>query len=145
MAHAKLSHMKIHPYISFKGNCKEALDFYQEALGAKLVFSQTFGDSPMPDMGAGDQIMHATLDIDGTILMVSDDPSPTPPATGSNISLAIGLSDTAKAEDLFGRLAAGGTVIMPLEKTFWAEKFGMVKDKVGVMWMINCEAPGSKA
>lgn len=133
--------MKVHPYISFKGNCKEALEFYQSALGAKLVFSQTFGDSPMPDMGAGDQIMHATLDIDGTMLMMSDDPSPSPAVTNSNISLAIGLSDTAKAEEVFGKLAAGGAVTMPLEKTFWAEKFGMVKDKFGVHWMVNCEAP----
>ncbi len=131
--------MRINPYISFRGNCKEALDFYQSALGAKLVFSQTFGDSPMPDMGAREMIMHATLDIEGSILMLSDDPSPGPGPDGCNISLTIALSDAAKAEELFGKLAVGGTVLMGLEKTFWAEKFGMVKDKFGVLWMVNCE------
>lgn len=131
--------MKISPYITLKGNCKEALEFYQGALGAKLVYSQTFGDSPMPSAGVEDKILHATLDVEGSILMMSDDPSPGPGAESGNISLTIGLTDPARAEELFGKLAAGGMVLMALEKTFWAEKFGLVKDKFGVLWMINCE------
>jgi PhnB protein len=135
--------MKINPYITLKGNCKEALEFYQGALGAKVVYSQTFGNSPMPAGGIEDKILHATLDVEGSILMMSDDPSPGPEPEGGKISLAIGLNDPARAEELFGNLAVGGTVLMGLEKTFWAEKFGMVKDKFGVLWMVNCEAPNN--
>lgn len=136
--------MKINPYLSFKGNCKEAMEFYQAALGAKLVYSVTFGDSPMAaEAGAGvaDLILHATVEVEGSILMMSDDPTPGAKASAGDVSLMIGLSDPKRAEELFAKLSVGGTVTMPLTKTFWAEKFGMVRDQFGVHWMLNCEAP----
>lgn len=133
----------VNPYISFKGTCREAIEFYKSALGAEVLFMQTMGDSPMAGMGApADAIMHASLKIGGSTVMMSDDPSPSSDSGGgSNISLAIGLDDPPKAKVYFDSLAAGGTVIMPLEKTFWAEAFGMVTDKFGVRWMVNCDAP----
>ncbi len=73
--------------------------------------------------------------------MMSDDPNPQGESGAGNISLAIGLDDAAKAKQVFDALAKGGSVIMALEKTFWAEAFGMLTDKFGVRWMINCEAP----
>lgn len=130
----------VNPYIGFPGNCRAAIDFYKTALGAEVMFSQTYGDSPMTDMGAADHIMHCTIKVGDSQIMMCDDPRPDAAATGGNISLAIGLNDPAKAKQLFENLAKDGTVVMPLEKTFWAEAFGMVTDKFGVKWMINSEA-----
>ena len=131
----------VSPYISFKGNCREAIEFYKSALDAAVLFTQTVGESPMSDMGPPENIMHCTIKVGDSIVMMSDDPRPDSPAPGGNISLALGLNDPALAKQLFDNLAKGGTVIMPLEKTYWAEAFGMVTDKFGVKWMVNCEAP----
>jgi PhnB protein len=131
----------VNPYIAFKGNCQEAIDFYQSALDAEVLFSQTYGDSPMSSMGPGDNIMHCTIKVGDSNIMMCDDPRPDSVEVGGNISLAIGLNDPARAKQLFDNLANGGTVVMPLEKTFWAEAFGMVNDKFGVKWMINCDQP----
>lgn len=131
----------VHPYISFKGNCREAIEFYKSALGAEVIFTQTIGESPMSNMGPAENIMHCTIKVGDSTIMMSDDPNPDGAAAGGNISLAIGADDPERARRIFGNLAKGGSVIMPLEKTFWAEAFGMVSDKFGVKWMVNCEAP----
>ena len=73
--------------------------------------------------------------------MMCDDPSPDAVAGSGNISLAIGLNDPERAKQIFGNLAKDGSVVMPLEKTYWAEAFGMVTDKFGVKWMVNCNPP----
>ena len=73
--------------------------------------------------------------------MMCDDPRPDAAAAGGNISLAIGLDDPVRAKEIFGNLAQDGSVVMPLEKTYWAEAFGMVIDKFGVKWMVNCDTP----
>lgn len=130
----------VNPYISFNGNCSEAIEFYKSALNADVLFSQTYGESPAAGMGAADNIMHCTLKVGDSPIMMCDNPRPGP-AVGGNISLAIGLDDPQRAKQLFDNLAQGGTVKMPLEKTFWAEAFGMVTDKFGINWMINCDAP----
>lgn len=129
------------PYIAFRGNCSEAIEFYKQAAGAELLFSQTYGESPMPDMGQTDAIMHATLKIGDSQIMMCDDLHSENFTTGGNISLAIGLDDTDKARQVFDNLADGGKVTMPLDKTFWAEAFGMLTDKFGINWMVNCDAP----
>jgi PhnB protein len=131
----------VSPYISFKGNCREAIEFYKDALGAEVLFVQTVGESPMTDMGPPDNIMHCTMKIGDSTVMACDDPRPEAAAGEGNISLAIALDDPARAKQFFGNLAQGGTVIMPLDKTFWAEAFGMVTDKFGIKWMVNCDAP----
>jgi PhnB protein len=131
----------VNPYIAFKGNCREAIEFYKAALGAEVLFTQTVGESPMSDMGPPGNIMHCTIKVGGSTIMMCDDPRPGAEAGGGNISLAIGLDDPARAKELFGNLARNGSVAMPLEKTYWAEAFGMVTDQFGVKWMINCDAP----
>ena len=73
--------------------------------------------------------------------MMCDDMRPGTPAGDGNISLAIGLNDPERAKKIFGNLAAGGSVVMPLEKTYWAEAFGVLTDKFGVTWMVNCDEP----
>jgi PhnB protein len=132
----------ITPYIAHRGNCREAIEFYRQALDAEVLFTQTVGESPMKECGPADNIMHCTLKAGDSTIMMCDDMRPElpPPAQGS-ISLALGLDDPQRAAQLFARLADGGTTIMPLEKTYWAEAFGIVVDRFGVQWMLNCEAP----
>ena len=132
----------VNPYIAFRGSCREAIEFYKSALGAVVLFSQSYGESPMAGMGPGDNIMHCTIKVGESTIMMCDEPNPDgPPPAAGNISLAIGLNDPAKAKEYFTNLSQGGTVIMALEKTFWAEAFGMLVDKFGIKWMVNCDAP----
>jgi PhnB protein len=131
----------VNPYIAFKGNCREAIEFYKNALEAEVVFIQTVGQSPMHNMGPPENIMHCTLKVGDSTIMMCDDARPDALASGGNISLAIGLNDPEQAKRFFVGLASGGSVLVPLEKTYWAEAFGMVMDQFGVKWMINCDAP----
>ena len=131
----------VSPYIAFKGNCRDAIAFYKGALDAEVLFTQTMGESPMSDMGPADNIMHCTIKVGGSTIMMCDDPRPDAAAAGGNISLAIGLNDPEQAKQIFANLAKDGSVVMPLEKTYWAEAFGMVTDKFGIKWMVNCDAP----
>lgn len=130
----------VNPYIAFKGSCRDAIEFYKAALGAEVLFSQTFGESPMSSMGPAENIMHSSVRVGNSTVMMCDDPNPGPASSG-NISLAIGIDDPERARQLFENLAKDGSVAMPIQKTFWAEAFGMVTDKFGVKWMVNCEAP----
>ena len=130
----------VNPYIAFKGNCREAIEFYKGALDAVVLFTQTVGESPMSNMGPAGNIMHCTIKVGDSTIMMCDDPRPGAVTDGGNISLAVGLNDPAQARQLFDNLAMGGSVLMPLEKTYWAEAFGMVTDRFGIRWMVNCEA-----
>jgi len=131
----------VNPYIAFKGNCRQAIEFYKSALNAEVLFTQTVGESPMTDMGSAENIMHCTIKVGDSTIMMCDDPRPDAAIGSGNISLAIGLNDPERAKQVFGNLAKNGLVVMPLEKTYWAEAFGMVTDKFGVKWMVNCDAP----
>jgi PhnB protein len=131
----------VHPYITFPGNCRQAIDYYRSALGAEVLFLQTVGGSPMPEMGPADNIMHCSIKVGESTIMMSDDLAPGGGSAPGNISLAIGLNDPARARQLFANLAESGTVLMSLDKTYWAEAFGIVIDRFGVKWMINCDAP----
>ena len=131
----------VNPYITFSGNCREAIEFYRSALGAEVVFVHTIGESPMPEMGPPDKIMHCMIKVGNSVIMMSDDPRSEAPMTSGSMSLAIGLNDPARAQSLFDSLVEGGTVIMPVQKTYWADAFGMLVDRFGVRWMINSEAP----
>lgn len=131
----------VNPYIAFKGNCREAIEFYKTALDAQVLFVQTVGDSPMTNMGPAENIMHCTIKVGESTLMMCDDPRPDAAHESGNISLAIGLNDPERARQIFESLAKDGSVIMPLEKTCWAEAFGMVTDRFGLKWMINCDVP----
>lgn len=131
----------VNPYIAFKGNCREAIEFYKGALDAVVVFTQTMGESPMAGMAPADNIMHCTIKVGDSAIMMCDDPRPDAAAGNGNISLAIGLNDAELAKRIFANLSEGGAVTMPLGKTFWAEAFGMVTDKFGIKWMVNCDSP----
>ncbi len=137
--------MRIEPHLCFEGRCQEAIDFYRTALGAEVTTLLRFKDMPGPcppgtiPAGAEDKIMHASLRIgDSTVLM--SDGRCTGAAKFEGVQLGIQLRDAAKADHLFAALAEGGQVQMPLGKTFWSPRFGMVADRFGVSWMINVEA-----
>jgi PhnB protein len=123
----------VSPYIAFQGNCREAIDFYKSALEAEVLFTQTFGESPMSEMGPPEKIAHSTMKAGDSTVMMCDDPRPEPGGRDSNISLAIGLNDPKRAEQMFARLAKDGSALMPLAKTYWGEAFG-------IKWMVNCDA-----
>jgi len=133
--------LQLNPYLNFNGNCAEAFKFYEKALGGKNFMSHTFGGSPMagqlpPD--AADKIMHARMDVGNNTLMGSDgigDRYKTP--VGMAVSLSI--DDPAEADRIFQALSEGAKIEMPIQKTFWAERFGMLTDRFGIPWMINCE------
>ena len=129
----------VKPYIAFKGgSCEEAVNFYKDCLGGEILYLGRYGDSPMGNEDNKNWVMHTTLKIGDTHIMACD-VGEEHAVTASNISLAVGADDADKMEEMFNRMAEGGTVTMPLQKTFWAESFGMLTDKFGVNWMFNCE------
>ena len=135
--------MTVTPYLFFDGRCEEALDFYKTALGAKIEMMMRFKDNPDPPKdadltGKTDKIMHAAFSIGGSRLMASDGYAHgTPVFLG--FSLSIDAKDEAEAEKIFATLSDGGKVQMPLAKTFYARRFGMVTDRFGIGWMVIAE------
>ncbi|HEY4145940.1 VOC family protein [Pinirhizobacter sp.] len=137
--------MKLDPYVFFSGTCEAAINDYQRILGGDIVMMSRYSEAP--DAGemapeAKNLIMHARLVVDGQTLMASD-AHPSMPNNGNHgFSLALTFAEIDKAERVFNALADGGNVIMPLQKTFWSERFGMLTDRYGIEWMINGgEAP----
>jgi PhnB protein len=133
--------MKLEPYVFFNGRCDEAIAFYKEALGAEVTFLMRTNESPDPippgalPAGFENKVMHATLNIGGSSLMVSDGNS-TEPSGFKGFRLSLGLDTTEEAERIFNALLPGGNVIVPLGKTFWSPAFGMLDDKFGMGWMV---------
>ena len=133
--------MMVNTYLAFSGNCKEAFQFYERALGGKITFMTTHDESPMADKTAPewkDKIMHARLETPGGVLMGSDHPQATKP---SGFSVSVSVNDGAEAERIFKGLSDGGKVQMAFQKTFWSPGFGMFIDKFDVPWMVNTEGP----
>lgn len=134
--------MQLTPYLIFNGNCAEAFKFYEQTLGGKIESMSTFKGSPAAEHAPpewGDKILHVSMLIgDDQRLMASDAP-PGQYAEPQGISVAIGLKDAAKGEQIFNALAENGTVTMPYSQTFWASGFGMCTDRFGIPWMVNCE------
>ncbi len=131
--------MQINPYLQFPGTCEAAFQFYESALGGKITFKMTHGQAPMAaPPGWEDKIMHATLTVGDAVFMGSDaPPNHYQKPAGSTVSISI--KDLADAEKIFANLSEGANIIMPLQKTFWAQGFGMLTDRFGTPWMINCE------
>lgn len=140
--------MQIHTYMFISGGrCREAFERYQEILGGELE-AMAFSDMP-PDEEApvgpdqGDLLMHAALTVGDAMLMGSDDPTGDGgPMTGVAVSLTFAAAD--EADRVFAALADGGEVGMPMDETFWAERFGMCTDRFGVSWMVSADAAASQ-
>jgi len=131
----------IQPYLFFDGRCEEAIEFYRSALGAEVTRLLRFKESPEPPEpgmvppGAENKVMHASLRVGDTTMMMSDGRCQGQPKF-EGFSLSLVVPDVATADRYFSGLATGGQVQMPLAKTFFSPRFGMVADKFGVMWMI---------
>ena len=134
--------MRVNPYLSFDGNCAEAMEFYKECLGGGTLHVKLHRDSPTsrdvePEMQ--DKVMHAHLESDGAVIMASDIPSAHYTVPSPMVQVALGVETDGRAEEVFAKLSEGATVFMPLQQTFWTSRFGMLRDRFGVPWMVSSE------
>lgn len=139
----------IQPYLFFNGSCEEAVEFYRSALGAEVEMMMRFKDSPEPPQpgmvppGFENKIMHTSFRVGETTIMASDGCG-AEKTDFKGFSLSLSVPSEAEADRVFGALAKGGQVRMPLTKTFWSPRFGMVEDRFGVGWMITVTPAGQK-
>ena len=133
--------MQVQPYVFFEGRCEEALMFYRDVLGAEITQLMRYSDSPAPPPpgmlppGSENRIMHASMRIGDSTVMVSD--GGCSGTTGFNgFSLALNAANDAEAERLFAALAEGGQIRMPMAPTFFSSRFGMLADRYGLGWMV---------
>jgi PhnB protein len=135
--------MKTDLHLVFPGTCREAFAFYEKAFGSKVQFCMTFGEAPegtpVPP-GAKDLILHTAMPLGTLTLMGCDSPKGREDAL-SGFQVSITCNDEAEAQRIFAALSEGGTVQMPLAKTFWSPLFGMAKDRFGVGWMVGLPGP----
>ncbi len=135
--------MKLHTYLNYGGNCEQAFRFYEQHLGGKIITLMTHGQ--MPNSGnvppeLRNAILHARIDIGGTVLMASDVP-PDRFKPMRSAYLSLGVDSIEEAERLYALLTDAGEVFMPLQETFFAFRFAMLRDKFGTSWMIVHERP----
>ena len=137
----------IQPYLFFNGSCEQALEFYRKALGAEVQFMMRYKDSPEPPQpgmvppGFERKIMHCSFRVGQTTVMASDGCS-AEKAGFQGFFLSLSVPSETEADRAFAALADGGQVRMPLAKTFWSPRFGMVVDRFGIGWMISVPGPG---
>ena len=137
--------MQINPYLSFNGLCEAAFTFYARVFGGQVGALFRYAGSPMAEQAPPDwqdKVMHGSVTI-GALELNGADILPKHYEQPQGFSLSIQIKDATKAEQIFDELSRDGSVAMSLENTFWAERFGMVTDRFGVSWMINCEAESS--
>ncbi len=133
--------MQMTTYLSFRGQCEEAFRCYEATLGGRVgpIF-RYLGTSLASQVPADwqDKVMHGSMTIGDQVLMAAD-VAPEGYEEPKGISLSLQMNDTSEAERVFNELAKGGRIVLPLEKTFWAARFGMLVDRFGIPWLINCE------
>ena len=135
--------MQLQPYLYFNGDCETAFRYYERCLGGKIESMLTHAGTPAEQHVPAEwrsKILHARLVVGDAVLMASDAP-PGHYRKPQGFSVSIQIKDTARAEGIFRALADGGTVTMPFAETFWAARFGMLVDKFGTPWMVNCDRP----
>ncbi len=131
------------PYLSFNGNCREAIDFYKDLFGGRLISITTFGETPMAGAMKPEElnnVVNAQLELPGgPVLMAGDAPSMYPYQGVQGVTICLNFDTVEEAEEAFNALAVGGQITMPFSDAFWAKKFGMVTDRFGVPWVLNGE------
>ena len=134
---------RLNPYISFKDNARQALEFYRSVFGGSLSV-MTFGEMGMPDAPEADRIMHGMLETDGGYtLMAADTPPGMEHNPGNNVAVSLSGDDGDELRGYWEQLSNGGTVSVPLEKQMWGDEFGMCVDQFGIAWMVNIGQPQS--
>ena len=131
----------LNPYLFYNGNCEAAFKYYEKVLGGKIEFLMRADEGPAdmkPSPGNEKKIMHARMSIGSQVLMASDAP-PGRYHKPQGFSVSIQIPELSRAERTFQSLAESGTVIMPFRQTFFAARFGMLVDKFGTPWMVNCD------
>ncbi len=134
--------MQVQPYLFFEGRCEEAVEFYRGALGAEVTSLMRYKESPEPAScppGAGEKVMHMSFRIGETTVLASDGHCSGQPGF-QGFALTLTTHDQSEAERMFASLADGGQVRMPMAKTFFSPRFGMVTDRFGVLWMVYVAA-----
>jgi PhnB protein len=135
--------MQLYPYLYFNGQCEAAFKFYEKWLGGKITFMMPHEGTPVAEKVPAEwskKILHATLNV-GDDLLQGADAQPDHYQKPQGFSLSISMKDPAEADRVFHALAENGTVQLPIQETFWAVRFGMVTDRFGIPWMINCGKP----
>ena len=134
--------MQLHPYLNFNGTCEEALNFYKEVLNGEIVGISHFSEMPM-EISEEDKnrVLNATFNFGNNSFMASDTMPGSGTPTSGNVTLALVTTDIDATNSTFAALAEGGKINMPLDDAFWGARFGMLTDKFGIEWMINCELP----
>src|SRR5579872_802818 len=133
--------MELNAYLNFDGRCEAAFKFYEKCLGGKIVSMSTFGSTPAGAYMPADwsnKIMHAHLAVGDTALYGADAP-PDRYNRPEGFAVSIQAKQPAEADEVFRALAENGNVTMPIQKTFWAARFGMLTDQFGIPWMVNCD------
>lgn len=137
--------MKLDVYVNYRGNCREAFEFYQKHLGGRITSVTTFGEMPeaaaIPDDRKND-VLHARIEFGEATLMGADIPHAEPMRSAY---LTLRVDSTPEAEKLYKLLTAGGEVFMKMEETFFAARFAMLRDRFGTNWMLLCESPQGSA
>lgn len=131
--------MQMTPYLNFTGQCREAFEFYAKVLRGEITATMSYGESPMSDEmppESHDQVMHTHVIAQGAQLMGADGPPPED-GTGHGMWVALNVDTAEEAERIFEAFSEGADIKMPMEKTFWAERFGMLIDRFGTAWIIN--------
>lgn len=130
------------PFLHFSGNCEEALHFYKECFGGEIVAIQRYSDSPGPVPEEHEtKILYSQFKAGDLLFMASDGPPNFHTYYGNQVSLNINFDSPVREEKIFKSLSFGGTIDMPLEDQFWGAKSGMLTDKYGIKWMLNCDKP----
>jgi PhnB protein len=128
----------LNPYLGFRDNARQAMDFYRSVFGGELVRSTFEEYQASEDPAEKDKIMHSTLTTEnGLVLMAADTPNTMDYTSGTNISVSLSGDDDAELRGYWEKLSEGGTVGMPLEQAPWGDSFGMCTDKFGVTWLVN--------
>ena len=136
---------RLNPYVSFRDNAREAMEFYSSVFGGELVLN-TFGEFGAQDSPDADKIMHGMLETPGGfVLMGADTPTGMAYNPGDNIAISLSGDDAEELRGYWNRLSDDGTVSVPLEKQMWGDEFGMCVDRFGVPWMVNIGMPASEA
>jgi PhnB protein len=130
----------IYAYLTFDGDCREAMTMYAKALGAEAHL-MTFGETGQGGEGVKDRIMHAKIAKGSAVLMASDSMPGVGIIRGTNCSISIDCENSEEMDPMFAALGEGGKVTMELQDTFWGARFGMLTDRFGVQWMLNWDKP----
>jgi PhnB protein len=132
--------MRLNPYLTFNGRCEAAFKFYEKCFGGKILMMMTYGESPMAGQAPPDwskKILHTTMALGDQVLQGAD-VTPDRYQKPQGISVTLNITAAAEAERIFKALAENGAVEMPLQQTFWAERFGVLTDQFDTPWLINC-------